>query len=265
MKNWEHFENQCLEYLNDNFKQYANFDLIGGSDSTSSDIHVITKTNDEFFIEVKKSPAQCGQFVLLTNNNTQQFEYSHLNKSFLNTYSKSIMEYMNKHFEKFSNAGTSGTNIVFNNSDNIYKSWITEHYKQKQTKLIITNDFVILPIDEVGNAFDIIATYRIKKSGSSPVGIGAKDDVINIISNMKLTKYRYLYNNGNLIIFTDKEIDKITFKCNSNTYMFSKRVNNYEVRKLSNTYNANVIFSITLKKNYVGLSNQDLINKFFSK
>jgi hypothetical protein len=41
--------------------------------------------------------------------------------------------------------------------------------------------------------------------------------------------------------------------------MISKRENNFEVRKLSNTFNANVIFSIELKTNKEGISIADFI------
>lgn len=43
-------------------------------------------------------------------------------------------------------------------------------------------------------------------------------------------------------------------------YMFSQRGNEYEIRKLSNTYNANVIFSITHNTTTPGLSDAEFIN-----
>ena len=42
-------------------------------------------------------------------------------------------------------------------------------------------------------------------------------------------------------------------------YMISDRGSSYEVRKLSNTYNANVIFSIDLKGDRAGMSNDEFI------
>ena len=38
------------------------------------------------------------------------------------------------------------------------------------------------------------------------------------------------------------------FKLGNYTYHFSKKLNNFEIRRLSNTYNRNVIFSIKLIK-----------------
>ena len=65
MERWEEFEIQCTEYLNQKFGAYANFIHQGGANSTVSDILVHTNTGNSFYMDVKHSPAQCGQFVLL--------------------------------------------------------------------------------------------------------------------------------------------------------------------------------------------------------
>ncbi|MBR1424446.1 hypothetical protein IJ579_02660 [bacterium] len=79
MPNWEEFEKQCTDYLNQEFCNFATFKTMGGSDSTVSDILVKTNTNKTFYIDVKHSPAQCGQFVLLPDIKTQKFVYSSRN------------------------------------------------------------------------------------------------------------------------------------------------------------------------------------------
>ena len=85
--------------------------------------------------------------------------------------------------------------------------------------------------------------------------------VIRYIDKMGLDNYRYSYNNRNLIVFTTDNIDKKVIKIDDNSYMFSKRTNCYEIRKLSNTRNANVIFSVNLKPKVLGISNQDFIKE----
>ena len=261
MSLWQDFERDCLKYLFDNFNEYASFEAIGGADSTVSDIKVITKTNKEFFIEVKHSPAQCGQFVLIPNDKTQTFEFSNRNASRLTTAAKEIINNMNLNYTKYKNAGTAGQNIEFENSDKIFAKWIIEYYKNKETKFIITNNYLLFHINDILNYFDIGCQYRIKKSGSSSVGMIHKDSVIEFIDKMKLNNYRYSYNNGNLIVFTTDNIDKKIVEIESNSYMFSKRSECYEIRKLSNTKNANVIFSVNLKSNLSGISNQDFIKE----
>lgn len=261
MSLWQDFEKDCLKYLFDNFNKYASFEAIGGADSTVSDIKVVTKTNKEFFIEVKHSPAQCGQFVLIPNDKTQTFEFSNRNASRLTPAAKEIINNMNLNYIKYKNAGTAGQNIEFENSDKFFAKWIIEYYKNKETKFIITNNYLLFHIKDILNYFDIGCQYRIKKSGSSSVGMIHKDSVIKFIDKMKLNNYRYSYNNGNLIVFTTDNIDKKIVKIESNSYMFSKRSDCYEIRKLSNTKNANVIFTVNLKSNLSGISNQDFIKE----
>ncbi len=70
---WEEFEIDCTEYLNRKFGKYANFIHKGGADSTLPDIFVKTVSGNSFYIDAKYSPAQCGQFVLFPNIETNSF------------------------------------------------------------------------------------------------------------------------------------------------------------------------------------------------
>ena len=261
MSIWSDFETQCLKYLYENFNKYAEFEAMGGADSTVSDIKVITKTGKEFFIEVKHTPAQCGQFVLIPNDETRTFEFSNRNASELTPAAEEIIQNMNHDYLKYKNAGTAGQNIDFKDSDKVFIRWIVEYYKNKKTEYIITNNYTLFHIKDIANYFNIECQYRIKKSGSSSIGLTHKESVVKSIDKMKLNNYRYTYNNGNLMVFTTDKVDKMTFDINGNSYMFSKRNDCYEIRKLSNTRNSNVIFSVYLKSNVKGLSNDDFIKE----
>ena len=131
MSNWEEFESKSTQYLSEKFGTYADFTRMGGSDSTVPDILVRTRTGKCFYIEAKHSPAQCGQFVLLPNIRTRQFEYSPLNATAINEYSRSIMEYMNMDFDGFREAGTTGKDIDLPNGDSVFAKWIIQIYKEK--------------------------------------------------------------------------------------------------------------------------------------
>lgn len=259
MKIWEQFESDCLEYLHKKFNKYATFEGAGGSDSTVSDIRVMTKSNKEFFIEAKHTPSQCGQFVLIPNEERKQFNFSPLNASKLTKNVQTIINHMNNNFDLFLESGTKGTNIIFDSCEDIFIDWVIDYYKDKNTKFIISNNYTILPINRFEHFFNISGTYRIKKSGSSGVAMSQKDAVIKHLSSLKLKGFKYYYNNGHLDVFTSDNVDKNTFKIANNTFMFSKRENSYEIRKLSNTYNANVIFSIDIKNNVKGLTDQEFI------
>lgn len=258
MSTWEEFEIDCTNFLIEQFGEYAKFTHQGRSDSTVPDIKVETKKNKQFYIEAKHSPAQCGQFVLLPNVETRQFEYSRLNSTEINEFSQVIIDHMNNNFEEFKEAGTAGKNIDFDNCQNVFNSWIIKTYKDKGVKFFITNNNVILPIEDFSEYFNVSAKYRIKRSGSSSVGSGNIDKVIEYLkstfSNIELkTTYDKVF------IYTNDNLHNQRFIIGKNEFMISKRENNFEVRKLSNTFNANVIFSIELKTNKEGISIADFI------
>lgn len=258
MSTWEQFEIDCTNFLNEQCGEYAKFTHQGRSDSTVPDIKVETKKNKQFYIEAKHSPAQCGQFVLLPNVETRQFEYSRLNSTEINEFSQVIIDHMNNNFEEFKEAGTAGKNIDFDNCQNVFNSWIIKTYKDKGVKFFIINNNVILPIEEFAEYFNVSAKYRTKRSGSSSVGRGNIDKVTEYLkstfSNIELkTTYDKIF------IDSNEDLHNKRFVIGRNEFMISKRENNFEVRKLSNTFNANVIFSIELKTNKEGISIADFI------
>lgn len=264
MSVWQNFEIDSTKYLNDNFGKYATFTHCGGSNSTMSDIQVKTKNNKVFYIEAKHCPAQCGQFVLLPNIETKQFEYSKQNINPINSYSTQIMQYMNNDFEAFKEAGTSGKNIEMTNGSNIFANWIIKFYKDKETHFFITNDFIILPIDYFEEYFNVTAKYRIKRSGSSSVGKNRINEVKTYISQNNYQIDNFIIKDSKLFVNSNQNLHNSRFVLNGYEYMFSLRENKYEIRRLSNTYNANVIFSITSKKHINGISNNEFID-FLSK
>ncbi len=255
---WKDFEQKCAEYLNRKFGQFATFSVEGGEDSTRPDIYVSTKNGRSFYIEAKHCPAQCGQFVLLPDLDTLTFTYSSLNTTELNDYSQMIIDYMNEDFETFKEAGTSGKSIEIENGSRIFSQWIISHYKNKGTKYFITNDFKIVPIDEFENYFYVDAKYRVKRSGSGPVGKNRIQAVIDYIATLEHSIDISRIDGDKLFVSCRYNIHNERFIYNGNEYMFSARDDVYEVRKLSNTFNANVIFSID-NKQLTGVSDEDFI------
>ena len=259
MKQWKIFELKCFEYLKNNFSRFAQFTMQGGSDSTTADIQVHTQNNKMFYLETKHCPAQCGQFVLFANQNTRNFDYSAKNITTLNSYYKSIIDYMNQDFEGFKNASTRSKKIEFENSSEIFAKWIIETYKQKNVKFFITNNYQIIPLTNITDYFNITARYRVKRSGSRKI---SKKD-ISIIRNYISGTYNlnnFIEINDRLYVQSALNLHNTKFNINGNEYMFSVRNQYFEIRKLSNTFNANVIFSITLKPNINGLSVEEFIN-----
>ena len=264
MQSWQIFENKCTDYLKSKFSKYASFAGQGGSDSTVSDILVETKVGRVFYIEAKEEQAQCGQFVLFPNKETNRFEYSEFNKTKLNEYSRSIMDFLDKHFDEFSDVGTAGIDINMPNSQEVFSNWIKTAYGGKRTRFFISKNYAIIPIDDFDKAFSVTAKYRVKKSGSSPVPAKYVDDVSNYIrTNFPGTRLAVL--EKKLIAETNLSVDKIEFEIDGNHFMFSsKGGDRYEIRKLSNTYNANVIFSVKYINDNFKLSDGEFIDELQS-
>lgn len=259
MNKWEKFEQDCVEFLNKTYGMYARFTHKGGADSAVPDILVETRQGFCFYIEAKHSPAQCGQFVLLPDIMTQTFQYSKQNTDSINSLAQMIIEYMNQKFDDYRNAGTAGKEIVMPGSQEIFAAWIAEHYRKKGVQFFITNGFKIIPIRQFRECFEISATYRVKRSGSSDVG-KKRISVVKDFLFRQDYEIRNVQTEGNkLFITSDLPYHDQRFILNEYEYMFSQRGERYEIRKLSNTYNANVIFSVKLNEYASGLTDQEFI------
>ena len=256
MEAWELFEIESTKYLNDNFGTQATFTRQGGADSTIPDILVESSMKGTYYIEAKHCPAQCGQFVLLPNMHTLQFDYSAKNVNKINPYAEKIVREMNKEFDAFKEAGTSGKDIVFDEDQLVFANWITTVYKEKNVKFIITNDFKLLPIDDFSRAFRVTAKYRIKRSGSRNVTRSSAYAVEEYVKN-NFSWTSVFYRNNKLFVTSSENLHNKRFIIDGTEYMLSRRESLYEIRKLSNTFNANVIFSIQLNGYYQFLSDSD--------
>lgn len=255
---WENFEIECTDYLKKAYGAYAKFTHKGGADSTVPDIYVET-AHESFYIDAKHSPAQCGQFVLLPDISTGTFEYSPQNVNHINAYAKKIMEHMNKSFDEFRDAGTSGKDIVMPEDQEVFAGWIMDIYKEKGVRFFITNNQTILPIERFKEYFEISAKYRIKRSGSSSVGKSRIPAVIEHITR-DYNVHNTRIDGDKLFVVSHARYQNERFILRGYEYMFSLRDHEYEIRKLSNTYNANVIFSIKLKNGKYGMSHEEFIS-----
>lgn len=240
LKSWEINEEECCSYLTNNYGD--KFTLEGLHNSNISDIKV---KNNNFYIEVKSIKSQCGQFVVLEENN--EFIYSSKNKTFINEYSNYIINYMNNNFYLFTNVTSKPIDIILDT--NIFYSWVKNFYKLKNVKYFITkvnsNNYIIIPIDSIDNYFNISACYRVKKSGSSNITKNNFDEIKLVLNNID---FAFVEKNEKIFIRTKENINE-KLKGYNYTYQF-KLINKdlYEIRRLSNTNNPNVIFSIELIK-----------------
>lgn len=249
MRPGEQFELFCYEYLKKLYRtKETDFYHEGGMDSTKSDIAVIKNGRIDFYIEAKEALAQSGQFVLLPDEKREVFVFSPRNHGKPNKMTDIIIDYMNSDFRRFNQAGTAGQSLDIDKS--VFADWIMEHYKDKNVKYVISfdRDYVIFPIRKFAQYFNIIANYRIKKSGS---GKPAKKNIPAIKQMIEeyYTTAKFSQEEKKLFVNISERIHKDKFILGDYTYYLSERnFGSYEVRRLSNTYNMNVIFSIELIK-----------------
>ena len=246
---WKEFEVECTNYLNNVYGSSSiKFIGTGFSDSSSSDVEVVVNGIKIFNVEIKDKIAQSGQFVLLPLKEKREFDYSKLNKYPLNDDSKAMIKYMNTYFEKFSSAGTRGENLDL--SKDLFYKWIIDYYKSKGVKFVITENKsrkIIFPIDKLRMFFRVSAKYRVKKSGSANPSRANENEIKIALNNQnaRITykcKKVYVESNDNI---NGKKMPGVEY-----VYLFKRVIGNtYNVKRLSNTANSNVIFSISLNEN----------------
>ena len=146
------------------------------------------------------------------------------------------------------------------NGSDIFADWIIHAYKDKGVEFFITNNYTILPIESFRKYFDVTAKYRIKRSGSGNVGKSRLKPVMDYISTHDYVITDSHIAGDKLFVVSPQQLHNQRFILRGTEYMFSLRGNEYELRKLSNTYNANVIFSIKHKSSIPGMSEAEFIN-----
>lgn len=241
-KNWEEHEDRCLEYLRNKYPT-IDFEERGGSDSTESDI-LVKLVGRAFYIEAKMPQSQCGQFVLLPDLCKKEFLFSPNNKSIETKEVLAIKNFINNDFNSFCSVGSKGK-VISSYLKPSFVKWIVEYYKQKGVKYVITlydEEFIIFPLEKISNYFDIKAVFRIKKSGSSKAPKKYWTQITKIFSNDSDT---LRVKNNCLVADSPRQYDRIHHFEEYDFYIPKGKV---EVRKLSNTYNGNVIFEIKLKQ-----------------
>ena len=249
MEAWQQNEINCCNYLNGKYGHLGyNFSNTGFSNSYDSDILVSKDGQNLFYIEAKMPAAQCGQFVLLESNN--QLIFSPRNQSMLTPVTQSIINSMNSFYSYYSNPGTAGKDL--NMDKRFFYQWILEHYMSKNTRFFIvgtSTGFIIFPIEKFVEYFDISAKYRVKKSGSTSPSANNFQEICAVLQQNGISYSNLSMNYNGVTIQLPGQNGKFKLQGLSYGYQFNPLGNaQFEIRRLSNTRNANVIFSISLLK-----------------
>ena len=248
MKEWEVLEVKCGEHLHNTYgSNDLQFKVAGGSNSNTNDIQVIKDKKCILAIECKSPNAQSGQFVLFVDGVNKKFIYSPKNKTPYDDAVKLVISEMDSKFDECCVSSAKDLPI----SNEVIVNWVKNHYiNTKQSKYGITesnNGFIIFPISKMDEYFDFTAQYRVKKSGSSRPSRRNEDELNMLLNNMGISSSVEFVNRECFARFnhTDEEFVLVGEKYR---YKFIKEGEQYRVRRLSNTCNANFIVTIKLKK-----------------
>lgn len=251
IRKWQQFEANVFNTLKKFETPFLQFQEGGSCDSTIPDIKVYKNNCFSQSLECKFSKSQGAQFVVLWEN--KNFKYSPLNRNPETLETKKIITLMNNSKEYFSKIFDPSENdsVVFDIDEETSAKHFINYYSLKKTSYIISSnyldrDFKIIPLKKIGQNFTLNAVYRIKRSGSR---ILPRCDY-----NIAKTKFKEKYNQdisdlNNIIFMKDLTREECYFGDNKEYFLSLNENNSYRVRKLSNTYNANVIFTLSLKEN----------------
>lgn len=272
MEKWQLSEMECVQHLKDTYS-YAGivFDHKGGSDSSQSDIKVLKNGTALFYVEAKSAGAQCGQFVVLDENG--KFVYSPKNKiKPASKFSNKFIEIMQASYAEFKACGTSGTPFPPKYQALEY-DWVKDFYSRKKTEFIITekvlggkgpSNFFIFPLSKFENYFNISATYRIKTSGSNNPKNNDVQEILSTLQQNGISVTKNGFDKNHYYIYATGIKNKQQYRGSNYRWQFNQEPGGkYQVRKLSNTNNANVIFGISLKNGAVQDPND--LKAFLSK
>ena len=260
MEKWQQSELECVQYLKKTYGTTGiEFDHKGGSDSSQSDIQVLKNKKPLFYIEAKSAGAQCGQFVVLDEQG--KFVYSPKNKIRPpSEYSNKFINIMQASYAKYKACGTSGTPFS-SEFQTLEYEWVKDFYSRKKTEFIIAekilghtddDNFLIFPLSKFENYFNISATYRVKTSGSNNPNSKDEKEILSTLTDNKFTVTKHGFEGGHYYIYTTGLQNKKQYRGTNYRWQFNlDSAGKYQVRKLSNTNNANVIFAISLKEGVV--------------
>lgn len=264
MSKWEKLESDCFKKIVHDYGDFATILPHGKSDSTRPDIEVVLKSGETFYIEVKSRNAQCCQFVLFPDDKSKNFIFSDRNKTPKSDACSKIIDHMNKSYSRYHKPTQNGIDIDI--EKDILYDFVNEYYSSKLVKYFMTQDknknYIIFPASNFKNYFDITSCYRRKKSGSSEPGKthipeimdGLIDYSINgTVDIVEIDKPRCMLTTDNNNLHKERLIcTDYTYELKNNEH--SKQVIPpnilsyiYEIRKLSNTNNPNVICQLEFK------------------
>lgn len=247
MENWEKFEIECSKYLNDKYgNDNINFATDGGHNANASDIKMTKNGRVILSIECKMAAAQCGQFVLFTDQEKRTFQFSQRNKTPRDKYVDTIIAEMEKVFDSCNKPSNNDLAIP----ESVIIDWVKNYYQNvKRSEFMITkgdDGFIVFPICNIDRYFSFSAKYRPKTSGSTHPSKSNIDDIHEALRTAGISAV-VTHSDNECFIEYNIDAERLILQGEKYRYQLKKEESRYNIRQLSNTRNANFIVSISLK------------------
>ena len=257
---WKQFEKNAAEFLNDiKKKNNIEIDPKGGADSKSIDIGIKKNGSLILIVEVKMPTSQIGQFVINNDESNNKFILSkRLNKDNIPRTSK-ILEFINQNYSKYKETVRSGKEV--NCDQEIKNNSVSEYLNLKKINYIISCDknynFKIVNKSNFFNFFEVDkCVIRNKASGSQHIGSNVFKEVKEYLKEnyecqiiQKKPKTEIIFKNEYSDI--EKKKENRYFYVNNKKYYFAKDEDLYFIKKISNTANPTVIFTLKFLNNNI--------------
>jgi hypothetical protein len=248
MQKWKIFEQEACNYLNKKIRhEGVRFSLTGGSDSYSRDIEVFWKDKRLCSVECKYKKSQASQFVVIHDLQKKKFKWSSENKS-TKEGALNVVKHMNKKYSYYSQVPKCKTNVELCIKTSFMYARVIKQINKKACFIVASNyenrfsperPLILEATRNIKNIFNIKGKYRAKQSGSRSLPKKDFDKVLHCeVKDGRCHVYDPV---GNLPSKNPGAESIYLGKPDNDGYR--------EYRKLSNTRNPSVIFTLELKKN----------------
>lgn len=256
LEKWQQSELECVNFLKLTYGTAGvAFGHKGGSDSSQSDIQLMVNGMSRFYIEAKSVASQCGQFVVLDEGGI--FVYSPKNKvQPASIFSRQYIRIMQDNYGTYKSCNRSGVEFPRQYKSLAY-DWVKDYYKHKKAAFVIVekelgslapSNFLIFPLEKFDSYFDIVAKYRVKTSGSNNPHPSDKSEIKEVLRRNGYDVLQEGFEGSHYYVYCTGLVNKKQLTGETHRWQFNlETAGKYQVRKLSNTNNANVIFEISLK------------------
>lgn len=274
---WELFEEECLNYLSNNFSNNCiTFNRKGSTDSTELDLSILKGNLEVGKIEVKMPSSQAGQIVVLIKEN--KFIYSNSSKSPYDLYIDTIINHLNNNFKHYFEVGSKGIPIQLDSE--IFYSRIINYYKvYKQCDYFITGNLenhckAIFKTEDLKEYFDIKCLLRRKRSGTTSLSNKHLEKYYDFIKNTlekeSIKVINQMKEGAKTLINLDKSLNKEQQYINCGDFDIylspqKHQENTYQLKKRSNTNNPNIMFELILNKKLLSNEGEEGFKRFLNQ